>query len=132
VLGGRVGSRERRDETALGMARERQGVATVTRSEAMMDTASMESAVTSILAVGDARGKTADDIAGALGAPLNREDLQFELETLVYRGILNRRGVSYGALYTLVRPAHGARSLRPRVRSNARRAMATAPQSATA
>jgi len=104
----------------------------VTRSEAMMDTASMESAVTSILAVGDARGKTADDIAAALGAPLNGEDLQFELETLVYWGILNRRGVSYGALYTLARPAHGARSLRPRMRSNERRAMATAPQRATA
>ncbi len=104
----------------------------VTRPEAMIDTASMESAVTSILAVSDARGKTADDIAAALGAPLKGEDLQFELETLVYRGILNRRGVSYGALYTLARPAHGAPSLRPRARSNERRVMATAHRGATA
>jgi len=104
----------------------------VTRSEAMMDTASMESAVTSVLAAGDAHGKTADDIAAALGAPLNREDLQFELETLVYRGILNRRGVSYGALYTLATPAHAARLLRPRARSNERRAETTAHQGATA
>jgi len=95
----------------------------------------MESAVTSILAVSDARGKTADDIAAALNTPLNGEDLQFELEALVYRGILNRRGVSRGALYTLARPAHGTRSLRSlrfHTRSNERRAITTAPQGATA
>jgi hypothetical protein len=53
------------------------------------------------------------------------------LETLVYRGILKRRGVSYGALYTLAKPVHGARSLRPRTRSQARGAMTTASRGAT-
>jgi len=104
----------------------------VTRSEATVDMVSMESAVTSVLAVGDTRGKTVDDIAAALGVPIQGEDLQYELETLVYRGILNRRGVSHGALYTLAGPTHRARPLRPRARSSERRAATSATQGATA
>ena len=128
----RVRMRERPDGTAPRMAQERQGVGMVMRSKVMMDTASLASAVTSILAVGDAHGQTADDIAAALDAPVGGRSLQRELEALVKRGILDRRGVSHGALYTVATPAPGARLLRPRMRPAVRRAALTAPQGATA
>jgi hypothetical protein len=60
-------------------------------------------AVTSILSAGDT-GYTADEIADALGLPIDGTALQPDLERMVERGILDRCGVGRGALYTLMAP----------------------------
>ena len=60
-------------------------------------------AVTSVLSAGEA-GRTADEIAAALGLPLDGAALQPDLEEMVERGILDRCGIGRGALYTLVAP----------------------------
>jgi hypothetical protein len=60
-------------------------------------------AVTSVLSAGDA-GYTADELAGALGLPIDGATLQPELEEMVEHGILDRCGIGRGALYTLVAP----------------------------
>jgi len=58
-------------------------------------------AVTSVLSAGDA-GRTADEIADALGLPIDGAALQPDLEEMVERGILDRCGIGRGALYTLM------------------------------
>jgi hypothetical protein len=60
-------------------------------------------AVTSVLSAGDA-GRTADEIADALGLPIDGAALQPDLEEMVKRGILDRCGIGRGALYTLMSP----------------------------
>lgn len=86
-------------------------------------------AVTAVLARGDAAGRTTDDIADALNLPEDSQNLQTELEVLVRRGILDRRGIGRGALYTLstavrvVRPSR----LRARARDAARPPRDTEP-----
>jgi hypothetical protein len=60
-------------------------------------------AVTSVLSAGDA-GRSADEIAAALGLPLDGAALQPDLEEMVERGILDRCGIGRGALYTLMAP----------------------------
>ena len=59
-------------------------------------------AVTSVLSAGDA-GRTADEIADALGLPIDGAALQPDLEEMVERGILDRCGIGRGAVH-----AHGA------------------------
>ena len=60
-------------------------------------------AVASVLSTGDA-GHTADEIAAALGLPIDGATLQPDLEEMVERGILARCGIGRGALYTLMAP----------------------------
>ena len=68
-------------------------------------------AVTSVLSAGEA-GRTADEIAAALGLPLDGAALQPDLEEMVERGILDRCGIGRGALYTLVAPLPTTRDAR--------------------
>ncbi len=61
------------------------------------------SAATEILTVITAEeppGATADQVARALGLGLDGDTVQGELEELVARGLLDRRGLGHGALYT--------------------------------
>jgi len=95
---------------------ERQGMDMATRSEDVTGVANFMSAVRSVLSGDGARGRTADDIAAALNLPADGAALQVHLETLVRRGVLVRRGISRGALYTLVTPIRAARALRVRAR----------------
>ena len=60
-------------------------------------------AVASVVSAGDA-GHTADEIADALGLPIDGAALQPDLEEMVERGILTRCGIGRGALYTLMVP----------------------------
>ncbi len=113
------------------MGGERQGVGMVMRSEEMMGSASMIAAVTSVLSIDDARGKTVDDIASALKLPAGGAALQAQLEALVRRGVLTRRGISRGALYALATPARVAQTLRPRARMRTRQNSMSTMQGAT-
>ena len=61
-------------------------------------------AVVSVLSAGDPPGYTADEIADALGLPIDGAALQPDLEEMVERGILDRSGIGRGALYTLMVP----------------------------
>jgi len=71
---------------------------------------SLVDAVISVLSTGDILGCTADEIAVALEMPIDGAALQHDLEDMVDRGILDRRGVGRGALYTLVTPVRGAKT----------------------
>ncbi len=53
------------------------------------------------LAAEDPHGATADHVARALGLNLDGETIQADLEELVGRGLLDRRGLGHGAVYTL-------------------------------
>jgi len=53
------------------------------------------------LAAEEPHGTTADHVARALGLGLDGETVQAELEELVGRGLLDRRGLGHGAVYTL-------------------------------
>lgn len=114
------------------MGRERQGVDMAMQSEQAMGVASIMSAVRSVLSSDGARGRTADDIAAALNLPADGAALQVQLEALVRRGVLVRRGISRGALYTLATPMRAARSLRVRARRIRARARARAESRADA
>ncbi len=46
-------------------------------------------------------GATADQVAAAIGRGLDGETVQDEVEDLVMRGVLDRRGIGRGAVYTL-------------------------------
>ena len=69
-----------------------------------MDRMDAVDAVASVLSAGDALGSTADEIADALGLPIDGALLQSDLEEMVERGLLDRCGVGRGALYTLMVP----------------------------
>lgn len=58
-------------------------------------------AVIAALTMGDAIGMTADEIAVNVGLPANGAALQHDLEEMLWQGLLDRRGVGRGALYTL-------------------------------
>ena len=60
--------------------------------------------VASVLSVGDPLGYTADEIVEELHLPVDGTALQQDLEEMVAAGVLDRRGVGRGALYTLLRP----------------------------
>lgn len=68
------------------------------------DKADLAQAVAAVLSAGDALGCTTDEIAGALNLPYDGAALQQDLEEMVYEGILDRRGIGRGALYTLIAP----------------------------
>jgi hypothetical protein len=68
-------------------------------------------AVTSVLSADEA-GRTADEIAAALGLPLDGAALQPDLKEMVERGILDRCGIGRGALYTLMAPLPTTRDAR--------------------
>jgi hypothetical protein len=65
-------------------------------------------AVASVLSAGEV-GQTADEIADALGLPVDGAVLQPDLEEMVEHGILERYGIGRGALYTLMAPVPTAR-----------------------
>lgn len=60
--------------------------------------------IASILSAGDPLGCTADEIADELHMPLDGMATQHMMEDMVMEGVLDRRGVGRGALYTLARP----------------------------
>lgn len=82
----------------------------VTNTRQTTDKESLVDAVTSVLSTGDTLGCTADEIAMALRLPIDGAALQHDLEDMVERGILDRRGVGRGALYTLTAPVRGAKA----------------------
>jgi len=53
------------------------------------------------LAAEEPHGATADHVARALGLGLTGEAVEAELEELMGRGLLDRRGLGRGAVYTL-------------------------------
>ena len=53
------------------------------------------------IAAEEPHGATADQIARTLGLGVDAVPVQDELEELVMRGILDRRGIGLGAVYTL-------------------------------
>lgn len=73
------------------------------------DKAGLAQAVAVVLSAGDALGCTTDEIAHALNLPKDGAALQQDLEEMVYEGILDRRGIGRGALYTLIAPVRLAK-----------------------
>lgn len=71
----------------------------------MVNRTGLEDSVAYVLSTGDTLGYTADEIADVLGLPIDGTALQNDLEDMVYRGILDRRGIGRGTLYTLTAPA---------------------------
>jgi len=63
------------------------------------DTATDE--ILAVIAVEEPRGATADQVARAVGLGLNGEVVQSLLEERVADGLLDRRGIGDGAVYTL-------------------------------
>ncbi len=57
--------------------------------------------VLATLAAEEPHGATADQVARALGLGLDGSAAQDELEELVARGLVDRRGLGHGAVYTL-------------------------------
>jgi len=53
------------------------------------------------IAAEEPHGATADQIARTRGLGVDAKPVQDELEELVMRGILDRRGIGLGAVYTL-------------------------------
>ena len=97
-----------------------------------MGAVSIANAVVSVLSIDSALGRTADDIAAALNLPAGGPAIQVQLEALVRDGVLNRRGVSHGALYTLATPSRAGRAPRVRARMITRRASRPVPRGALA
>jgi len=54
-----------------------------------------------VIATEEPHGATADQVARAVGLGLNGEVVQSLLEELVADGLLDRRGIGDGAVYTL-------------------------------
>jgi len=63
------------------------------------DTATAE--ILAVIAADEPHGATADQVARAVGLGLNSEVVQSLLEELVADGLLDRRGIGDGAVYTL-------------------------------
>lgn len=57
--------------------------------------------ILAVIAVEEPRGTTADQVARAIGLGLSGEVVQSLLEELVEQGLLDRRGIGPGAVYTL-------------------------------
>jgi len=57
--------------------------------------------VLAAIAAEEPHGATADQVARAIGLGLDGELVQGEMEALVARGRLDRRGLGLGAVYTL-------------------------------
>ncbi len=76
----------------------------VTKARHPADEANLMEAVATVLSTGDALGYTPDELVDALRLPIDGAELQHDLEELVDLGMLDRRGVGRGALYTLLAP----------------------------
>ncbi len=57
--------------------------------------------ILAVLATEEPHGATADHVARALGLGITGTAVEAELEELVGRGLLDRRGLGHGAIYTL-------------------------------
>lgn len=57
--------------------------------------------ILAVIAAEEPRGATADQVARAVGLGLNGAVVQSLLEELVADGLLDRRGIGDGAVYTL-------------------------------
>jgi DNA-binding IclR family transcriptional regulator len=57
--------------------------------------------ILAVIAAEEPHGATADQVARAVGLGLDGADVQDVLEELVARGLLDRRGLGLGAVYTL-------------------------------
>ncbi len=57
--------------------------------------------ILAVIATEEPHGATADQVARAVGLGLNGEVVQSLLEELVADGLLDRRGIGAGAVYTL-------------------------------
>ena len=57
--------------------------------------------IRAVLAAEEPHGATADQVARALGLRLDGTVIQDDLEDMVARGLLDRRGLGHGAIYTL-------------------------------
>ncbi len=71
----------------------------VTGGSSAADTETDE--ILAVIAIEEPRGATADHVARAIGLGLNGAVVQSLLEELVADGLLNRRGMGDGAVYTL-------------------------------
>jgi len=56
--------------------------------------------ILTVIAAEEPHGATADQVARALGLGLDGDAVQGEMEDLVARGLLDRRGLGHGTLYT--------------------------------
>ncbi len=56
--------------------------------------------ILAVLAAEEPQGATADHVARALGLGITGTAIEAELEELVGRGLLDRRGLGLGAVYT--------------------------------
>ncbi len=63
--------------------------------------ANMTDDILAVIAAEEPHGATADQIARAIGLGINVEPVQDELEEMVRRGEVDRRGIGLGAVYTL-------------------------------
>jgi len=63
--------------------------------------ARMTDDILAVIAAEESYGATADQIARAIGPGVTVEPVQDEMEELVRRGDLDRRGIGVGAIYTL-------------------------------
>jgi len=57
--------------------------------------------ILTVIAAEEPHGATADQIARTIGLGVNVEPVQDELEEMVRRGEVDRRGIGLGAVYTL-------------------------------
>jgi hypothetical protein len=57
--------------------------------------------IRAVLAAEEPHGATADQVARTIGLGLDGTVIQDELEDMVARGLLDRRGLGHGAIYTL-------------------------------
>ena len=63
--------------------------------------ARMTDDILAVIAAEEPHGATADQIARAIGLGVTVEPVQDELEEMVRRGEVDRRGIGLGAVYTL-------------------------------
>ena len=57
--------------------------------------------ILAVLAADEPHGATADQVARALWLGLTGETVAWDLEEVVARGLVDRRGLGHGAVYTL-------------------------------
>lgn len=65
------------------------------------DAASTTEEILAVIAVEEPHGTTAEHVARIIGRGLDGEMVQDTLEELVEWGALDRRGIGFGAVYTL-------------------------------
>ncbi len=75
-------------------------MAEYTDPTATSDAATTMSEILAVIAAEEPHGATADHIARTLGLGLDGDVVQAELEELVGRGVVDRRGVGLDAVYT--------------------------------